>query len=76
MVQYPAGDRIRLGDTLLLEGGVHGIVVGIIDEGTYAAAYVPAEWAYLGTGLLVEADDAGLTNYEAPRDAWALISRE
>ena len=70
-MQYPRGKRIELGDTVRLEGRAKGIVVGLIDDATYAAS----EWGYLGTGVLVEADDAGLIHYPAPDATWELISR-
>jgi hypothetical protein len=74
-MDYPSGHRVVLGDTLQLEGGAKGLVVGIIDEGAFAPPYVSTEWAYLGAGVLVDAEDAGLTHYEVPHAAWFLVSR-
>lgn len=74
-MQYPSGEKIKLGDTVRLEGRAQGVVVGLIDDATYAAPYAASEWGYLGTGVLVEADDAGLTHYPAPDGVWELIAR-
>jgi len=74
-MQYPGGDRIELGDTVLLEGQARGTVVGLIDEGAYSPPYLASEWDYLGAGVLIEADDAGLTHYNGPDEAWKLLSR-
>lgn len=72
---YPSGERIQLGDVVLLEGRARGVVVGVIDDATYTAPYTAENWDYLKTGVLIEADDAGLMHYEVPDEAWVLISR-
>ena len=48
-MEYASGYLIVLGDTLQLEAGAKGVVVGIIADGAYAPPYIRAEWAYLGT---------------------------
>jgi hypothetical protein len=74
-MQYPGGDRIKLGDTVLLEGRARGVVVGLIDERVYSPPYVPADWDYLRAGVLIVADDGGLMHYNGPDEAWELLSR-
>lgn len=75
-MQYRSGEPIEVGDIVLLEGQARGVVVGLMDQAAYAAPYTAAEWGYLGTGVLIESDDAGLTHYELPNHAWVLVSRK
>lgn len=74
-MHYPNGEPIELGDTVFLEGGARGVIVGVIDDGTYVAPHTAESWDYLRTGVLVDADDAGLTHYQSPHNSWVLIAR-
>ncbi len=74
-MQYSDGDKIELGDAVLLEGGAHGVIVGTIEEGAFLPPYVAAEWSYLGRGVLIDSDDAGLMHYGEPDEAWRLLGR-
>ena len=55
--------------------GACGLVVGLIDEASYSPPHTAADWGYLETGVLIEAEDAGLTHYSEPDEAWRLLAR-
>ena len=50
------GDRIRI-------DGMTGTVVALISEGKFSAGHPAEQWAYLGSGMMVETVEAGLVHY-------------
>ena len=52
-----------------------GTVVCSIDRGKYSPAYPRDVWGYLGRGVLVLTDAAGLIHYDEPDDDMKLIAR-
>ena len=74
-MRYASGDSVEIGDSVRLEGGARGVVVGLIATAAYAPPYNAKEWEYLGSGVLVEAEDAGLSHYEVPNREWVLVAR-
>jgi hypothetical protein len=57
-------------------GADRGQVVGLIEDGEYAAGFEAREWSYLGAGLLIRFDRQGLTHYQArPEADISLIAR-
>jgi hypothetical protein len=55
-------EHLHIGDRVA-EGGLTGTVVAIIDRGEFSPEYPAADWAYLGTGVLVLTREGGLVHY-------------
>lgn len=63
VMTYAETDRvIHVGDNVLYAGAA-GVVVFVIDDGSYSARYPKKDWAYLGKGLGVELQDETRTLY-------------
>jgi hypothetical protein len=71
---YPTGETIEIGDTVALGGDRRGVVVGIIDEGRYAAGYPANDWQYLHNGLVVSTDFGDL-RLDQPDEDLTLVAR-
>jgi hypothetical protein len=54
------GTLIKLGHHLAIGSGLEGVVVFSIDSDEFAPDFAKAEWAYLGRGVMVRTDRAGL----------------
>jgi hypothetical protein len=63
------GDRLRLWEDCV------GIVVCSMDDDEYTPAFPRDHWAYLGSGVLIDCDLAGLIHYTTPEDSFELIER-
>ena len=74
-MNYPNGDKIKLGDTLKLWDGCTGVVVFSIDDDQYSEDFSKKDWGYLKVGVLIDTDAAGLVHYEEPESSFELISR-
>ena len=78
-VHYESGESPKAGDTVAL---VHGrgpsgrvvVVVGPVREAL--PGHVAAEWAYLGSGILIDADGMGLVFDDKPHESVVLIKRD
>ncbi len=68
--RYCSGDDIRAGDRVRFADW-SGVVVFVLDSGSFAAEYSPADWSYLGRGFMVQYDQAGLVFSE-----WADVDLE
>ncbi|HEU0146702.1 MAG TPA: hypothetical protein VFR21_07465 [Bradyrhizobium sp.] len=64
------GERVEL-----LEGNL-GVVVCSIDTNEYSAAYRQDHWAYLGAGIVVLSEAAGLIHSIAPETSMRLLSKQ
>jgi hypothetical protein len=51
---------IRLGDRVLIANHVTGIVVFSIDTDEYSPEFPKEDWEYLGSGIMVQTENAGL----------------
>jgi hypothetical protein len=60
-VNYPDGAFIEPGDVVLLDGRDRGLVVASIDTGRFLPEH--GGWGYLGEGIMVDTDFAGLVHY-------------
>jgi hypothetical protein len=60
-VRYADNNEPLLGDLLQIDLRYRGVVVACIDAGRYAPGY--KAFAYLGDGLMVDTDFAGLVHY-------------
>lgn len=56
---YCSGDEIRAGDQVRSADWT-GLVVFVIGNSSFAKGYSPTDWAYLGSGFMIEYDQAGL----------------
>jgi hypothetical protein len=73
-MKYADGRDIEPGDIIQIDTNYRGKVIASMDTGKY----LPGEegWAYLGAGVMVNTDFAGLVHYtaEATED-FALLER-
>jgi len=74
-MKYPDGQDICVGDEIQLWKGCKGIVVASINTGDYLDGYSKADWEYLGAGILIESDAAGLLHYNEPESTFRLLRR-
>lgn len=74
-MRYKDGSSVLVGDKVNLGGRVTGVVVAVIDTGSFSAEYPADEWDYLLTGVLVESSEAGLVYCENPDHDFDLIAR-
>jgi hypothetical protein len=66
---YANGHVVRVGDRICFHGGLEGLVVCSIDDAEFSPNYPESAWAYLGRGILVNTDEAGLVHLAfAPPD--------
>jgi hypothetical protein len=65
---YNSGEPVSVGDTVRIDQGATGEVVGIIDTGTYSDGFNGEGWDHYGTGLLVESAEIGLILYQEAED--------
>lgn len=73
-MKYPDGTIIEPGDLIRIDGRYSGRVVASMDTGRYLAGQ--EHWAYLGEGIMVETDFAGLIHYtENAADDLLLVQR-
>ncbi|WP_275544362.1 hypothetical protein [Xanthomonas arboricola] len=64
-MNYESGEIILLGDFVSLGSDLRGTVVAIIDQADYAKGYSECDWSYLGKGVLVLTEDAGLIHEQS-----------
>jgi hypothetical protein len=57
---FAKGKQIRLGDRVTVANRVTGIVVFSIDTDEYSPEFPKADWEYLGHGIMVRTENAGL----------------
>lgn len=62
-MHYKDGTPATLGDQVIVEGALTGVIVALIDEGKFASDYPPEQWSYLATGVLIETREVGLIHY-------------
>jgi len=60
---YSDDHEAMLGDMVAIAPAHCGVVVACLDRCEYSRDFPEAEWAYLGSGILVETDFAGLIHY-------------
>jgi hypothetical protein len=51
---------MQIGDRIITPDGLSGTIVAVIDDGKFSPQYPAAEWSYLGAGVLVVTQEAGL----------------
>ena len=75
-MNYPDGTKVMIGDKLTLWEGCFGSVVCSIDDGQYTQEYLEERWSYLGKGVLIDSNKAGLIHYTEPEDSFKLTARK
>jgi hypothetical protein len=63
-MRYSDGNQSRCGDVVLINGRDRGLVLADIEAGQYSDGLKAEDWSYLGRGVLVKTDFAGLVHYE------------
>ncbi len=58
-MKYLTGEEIRAGD-VITEGERKGRVVFVLDTNDFLDGWDPVHWAYLGDGMMIDTDQAGL----------------
>ena len=70
------GKLIRVGDRLKVGGNwTIGVVVCSMDTGEYSPAHPKSAWEYLGQGIMVDTEKAGLIHYAENDDELEIIDR-
>ncbi|KAB7771349.1 hypothetical protein [Xanthomonas maliensis] len=61
-MRYADGQEARAGDLIQIDSRYRGTVIACMDS----ADYLPGQesWAYLGSGIMVDTDFAGLVHYD------------
>ncbi|TRX74967.1 hypothetical protein [Pseudomonas mangiferae] len=75
-MKYTTGEEMQLGDTVQLGSSGAGIVVGIIEAGSFSKGYPAEDWAYLSTGALILTQEIGLIHYLESDEELRLIERK
>lgn len=60
------GKLIRLGDRIDIGSAEKGTVVFSLDTDEFGQDFPKAEWAYLGTGIMVQMDGGALVFFDTP----------
>ncbi len=74
-MRYPSGEEARVGYRVRIGTWSLGTVVCSIDLGEYTAEHPREQWGYLGRGVMVLTEKAGLIHYTEPEEDMELISR-
>ncbi len=74
-MKYRDGTEITPGDTVQIDVIYRGRVLASMDSGQYLSGQ--EHWAYLGQGIMVDTDVAGLVHYtEEATDDLVFIQRD
>jgi hypothetical protein len=63
-IKYTDGTSIKVGDAVIMDDGLKGVVVCSIDNNLGSAGYPIEKWSYLKQGIMVETEEAGLVYYQ------------
>src|SRR5713101_5064537 len=74
-LKYATGEDIRLWDRLEVWSGCRGLVVFSIDDDAYSTRFPKEHWAYLGSGVMLDTEQAGLIHYSEPDEDMRLLTR-
>ncbi len=73
---YSDGNDAQIGDEIEIDSRYRGMVVANIDLNQFSAEYPKDQWSYLGCGIMVLTDFAGLVHYSnTEHEQMRLISR-
>jgi hypothetical protein len=74
-MNYPNGEKIKVGDTLKLWEDCIGEVVCAIEDNEFTDKFTREDWNYLDGGILISTNAAGLIHYTEPEKTFSLIRR-
>jgi hypothetical protein len=74
-MRYSDGREVRAGDRVRLWGDCYGVVVFSVDGDEYTPEYPREQWSYLGNGVMIDSDKAGLIHYTEPDEDLVLMER-
>lgn len=74
-MKYPTGEEVHVGDRVRLWGGCHGLVVASMDTDEYSTEHPKEHWDYLGRGVVIDSDRAGLIHYPEADEDLELLER-
>jgi hypothetical protein len=72
-MKYADGTSVRVGDSVVTDDGLRGAVVASIDDDEFSIGYSRDAWKYLGSGVLVKTEEAGLIHFPAERQVLARV---
>jgi ketosteroid isomerase-like protein len=72
-VHYESGEEVHVYDRVV-NVGVEGTIVFVIDRGEYSDRFPEEAWAYLGRGFMIEEDDGNLIYYPEPNGCIQLLT--
>ena len=67
------GRLIRLGDRVAIGRNMDGVVVFSLDTNEFSPAFPAEQWSYLGKGVMIETNQAGLVYLEESDEDVAII---
>ena len=62
-MKYPDGTDAHVGDRVRVSNGDTGVIVFSVDTNEYTAEYPKEDWAYLGSGVMVQTDIGALVHF-------------
>lgn len=71
---YQSGNDVRIGDRVTL-AGQPGVVVFVIDTGSYSPDFPEKEWAYLKSGFMLDVQGMGLVHETEADEDLELVAR-
>src|SRR4051812_11939694 len=76
-MKYADGQAVRLWDRVAVWGPdqARGVVVFSVDTAEYSPAYPAHAWSYLGRGVMVDTDQAGLIHFSESAEGLQLLQR-
>ncbi|TGV73810.1 hypothetical protein EN792_060275, partial [Mesorhizobium sp. M00.F.Ca.ET.149.01.1.1] len=74
-MKYPDGTLARIGDKIVVWEGNEGVVVCSMDTDEYSEEYPKKNFGYLGRGIMVLSEKAGLIHYVTPEEEMRLLER-
>ena len=63
-MNYADDKEVHLGDSVIIDGKYHGVVVANIDGAEYSEQQPKEKWEYLGSGVIIDTDFGGLVHYQ------------
>ena len=63
-MKYATEETVCLGDKVIISGLGRGTVAAIISDGVYSSSFPKEEWGYLGCGILISTNEAGVIHFK------------
>lgn len=72
-MKYTDGNQVKVGDYVLIDKRLHGVVVANMDGDEYSNEYPKEIWSHLVSGILIDTDFGGLVHYDQNRQKGEMI---